>query len=103
MALDDQLFVAANIAANTLLPIHAQQYHEDTLVPHPGSTGSDPGSCILPNELNTFYARFDIVKEESAVKSTLPSVDEPLSISPADVRGNLFRVNVSNPARPDKR
>ncbi len=42
--------------------------------------------AMLPDELNTFYARFDLLNKESSVKSTLPSEDQPLSVSTADVK-----------------
>ncbi len=34
--------------------------------------------AILPDELNTFYAHFDLLKKESSVMSTLPPDDRPL-------------------------
>ncbi len=54
----------------------------------------------LPDELNTFYACFDLSKE-SAVKSTPPPEDRPLSVSTADVRRTLMRVNISKAPGPD--
>ncbi len=46
----------------------------------------------LPDELNTFFPCFDLLNKESAVKSTLPPKDQPLSVS---------TVNVSEAAEPD--
>ncbi len=52
----------------------------------------------LPGELNTFYAHSDLLDKESAVKSTPPPDDRPLSVSTADVRRILLRVNMSKAA-----
>ncbi len=64
---------------------------------------SAPIMCeaTLPDELNTFYARFDHLNKESAVKSTLPPEDLPLSVSTADVRRTLLTVNMSKATGPD--
>ncbi len=45
---------------------------------------------MLPDELNTFYVRFDLLNKESALKSTPPPDDRPLSVSTADVRRTLI-------------
>ncbi len=57
--------------------------------------------ATLPDELNTFYARFDLHDKESAVKSTPPPDDRPLSVSTADVRKTLLMVNIIKAAGPD--
>ncbi len=57
--------------------------------------------ATLPYEMNTFYARFDLLNKESAVKSTLPPEDWPLSVSTVDVRRILLRVNMSKAVGPD--
>ncbi len=57
--------------------------------------------ATLPDELNTFYARFDLLNKESAVKSTLPPDDWPLSVSTVDVRRTVMTVIMSKAARPD--
>ncbi len=64
---------------------------------------SAPIMCeaTLPGVLNTFYARFDLLKKESAVKSTPPPEDRPRPVSRADVRRTLLRVNMSKAVRPD--
>ncbi len=49
----------------------------------------------------TFYACLDLLNKKSAVKSTLPPADWPLSVSTADVRKTLMRVNMSKAAGPD--
>ncbi len=46
---------------------------------------------VVVYELNTFYARFDLLNKESAVKSTMPPEDRPLSVSTADMRRILLR------------
>ncbi len=45
-----------------------------------------------------FYACFDLLNKESAVKSTPPPEDQPLSESTVDVRRTLLRVNISKAA-----
>ncbi len=40
--------------------------------------------ATLSDELNTFYARLDLLNKESAIKSTLPPDDQTLSVSTAD-------------------
>ncbi len=61
----------------------------------------DMCEATLPDELNTFYAHFDLLNSESAVKSTPPPEDRPLSVSTADVRKVLLKVNMSKAAGPD--
>ncbi len=56
---------------------------------------------MLPGGLNTFYARFDLLNKKSAVKFTLPPDNRLLSVSTADVRRILLRVNMSKAAGPD--
>ncbi len=57
--------------------------------------------ATLPDELNTFYAHFDLLNKESAVFSTLPPEDQPRSVSTADVRRVLLGVNMCKAAGPD--
>ncbi len=56
---------------------------------------SAPIMCeaTLPDKLNTFYANFDLLNSESAVKSTPPPEDRPLSVSTAEV--NTMQGNVA--------
>ena len=58
-------------------------------------------AATLPDELNSFYAHFDILNKESAVTSTPPPEELPLSVSTADVRRILLRVNMNKAAGPD--
>ncbi len=51
--------------------------------------------ATFPDELNTFYVCFDLLK------STPPSKDWPLSVSTADVRRIVLIVNVNKAAGPD--
>ncbi len=55
----------------------------------------------LPDELSSFYARFDLLNKKSAVRSTLPPKDRPLSVSTLDVRRTLISFNMSKAAGPD--
>ena len=59
--------------------------------------------CVatLQDELNTCYARPDLLHKDTAVKSTPPPEDGPLSVTTADVRKILQRVNINNSAGPD--
>ncbi len=57
--------------------------------------------AMLPDELNTFYARLDLLNKESAAKSSPPLDDWPLSVSTVDVRKTLPRVRMSKAAGPD--
>ncbi len=52
----------------------------------------------LPDELSTFYARFDLLNKESAVKSAPPPDDQPLLVSTANVRRILLRVDMNKAA-----
>ena len=49
---------------------------------------SGPIMCeaMLPDDLNRIYAHFTLLNKDSVVKSTLQSVDRPLSVTTADVR-----------------
>ncbi len=58
------------------------------------------GEATLPDDLNTFYARFDILSNESAAKCPT-SEGRPLSVSTSDVRRTLLRVNMSKAAGPE--
>lgn len=52
----------------------------------------------LPYELGAFYACFDLLIKDSAVKSTLPPDSWPLS--PYRMRKILLRVNINKAADP---
>ena len=56
--------------------------------------------ATLLNELNIFYAHFDILKE-SANKSTLPVEDRPLSVMTEDGRKIMLTLNINEAAGPD--
>ena len=64
---------------------------------------SAPIRCesTLPNELSTFYACFNHLNKDTAVRSTPPPEDRPLSVATADVRKLLLRVNINKAAGPD--
>lgn len=49
---------------------------------------SGPIMCeaMWPDDLNRFYAHFTLLNKDSVVKSTLQSVDRPLSVTTTDVR-----------------
>eukprot|EP00064_Thunnus_orientalis_P001656 superscaffoldBa00000114_g1659 len=66
-------------------------------------SSSAPIMCeaTLPDELNSFYAHFDILNKESGVKSTPPPEDLTLTVSTVDVRRILLRVNMNKAAGPD--
>lgn len=53
------------------------------------------------DNLDSFNAHFHLLNNDSVVKSTPPAEDWPLSISTADVRRILLRVNKSKTARPN--
>lgn len=57
--------------------------------------------AMLPHELNNFHARFDLFNKESAFKYDLFPKGRPLSVSTADVRRSLLKVNVSKAAGSD--
>ena len=57
--------------------------------------------ATLPDELNTFYACFDVLNKESDVKSTLPPEDLSSSVSTADARRILQKVNMNKATGPD--
>ena len=40
--------------------------------------------ATLQDEMITFYARFDLLYKDSAVKSSLPPENRPLSVTTAD-------------------
>ena len=54
--------------------------------------------AILPDELNTFYAHFDLFNTDLTVKSTPPPEDRTLLVTAADVRRVLLRVNMNKAA-----
>lgn len=57
--------------------------------------------ATLVDKLNSFYARFDLLHNESAVKSTLPPEEWPLLVSTEDLRRILLSVNMRKAAEPD--
>lgn len=50
--------------------------------------------ATLHNELDTFCTCFDLTNRDAAVKSALPLVDQPLSVTTVLVRIILLRVNL---------
>lgn len=56
--------------------------------------------AMSSDDLNTFYASFDLLNKESAVKSTLTPEDLPLLASTVYVRGIMQKANVSKAAGP---
>ncbi|KAM7379021.1 hypothetical protein PAMP_017842 [Pampus punctatissimus] len=66
------------------------------------SNSSPPTSdASLPEELNSFYARFDRDNHEAAIKAVLPADHQPLILSPTDVCAALSRINARKAAGPD--
>ena len=60
-----------------------------------------PTEASLPDELNTCYARFEADNTETPRK-TLPALDDQvLSLSEADTRETLKRVNTHKATCPD--
>ena len=67
------------------------------------STKASPliSDASLPDELNTFYARFDRENTVTATKAALPANHQPLILSPTDVQAVLCRTNARKAAGPD--
>ncbi len=55
----------------------------------------------LPDALNHFYSRFEMQNDTPAHKLPTPPNDQPLCLSPADVRKTLSRINPRKVAGPD--
>lgn len=55
----------------------------------------------LPDELNSIYAHFDLLSDESTAKSAGPPEEQPLSVSIADVKRSLLGGDMSKAAGPD--
>lgn len=54
---------------------------------------------MLPDKCHTFYAHFNLLNMESAVKSNVYPEDWLLSLPTADIR-QMLRVNIRNAAAP---
>ena len=55
----------------------------------------------LLNNLNGFFARFEAQNNTPAQKTTPPTDDQVLRLSPASVRSTLLRINPCKAAGPD--
>ncbi len=61
-----------------------------------------PTSCVSRRcQMSLTPYMLPLISSTKAVKSTPPPEDQPLSVSTADVRRTLLRVNVSKAAGPD--
>ena len=58
----------------------------------PPSTGAPTSSATLPDQLNYFYARFDLGNGEVILKADLPPDEQPLTLSTSDVCSTLGRI-----------
>ena len=67
------------------------------------STKSSPLSSdtSFPDELNSFYARFDRENKETATRADLPVNHQPLILSTTDVQAVLCRTNARKAAGPN--
>ena len=67
------------------------------------STKSSPLSSdtSFPDELNSFYARFDRENKETATRADLPANHQPLILSTTDVQAVLCRTNARKAAGPN--
>ncbi|KAI3368089.1 hypothetical protein L3Q82_026236, partial [Scortum barcoo] len=60
-----------------------------------------PRDPSLPDALNNFYARFDDPNTSPSTRFTPPPGEEPLSVTAAEVRRTLQRINPRKAAGPD--
>ena len=60
-----------------------------------------PRDPSLPDALNSFYARFNEPKTSPSNRLTPPPGEEPLSVTAAEVRRTLLRINPRKAAGPD--
>ncbi|GAA6231470.1 uncharacterized protein LOC109141784 [Lates japonicus] len=60
-----------------------------------------PRDPSLPDALNNFYARFEDSNASPSTRLTTPPGEEPLSVTPAEVRRILQRINPHKAAGPD--
>ena len=67
----------------------------------PTNTSPQTGEASLPDELNSFYARFDRDNQEAAIKAVLTTDNQPLTLSSTDVCAALSRTNARKAAGPD--
>ena len=67
----------------------------------PTNTSPQTGEASLPDELNSFYARFDRDNQEAAIKAALTTDNQPLTLSSTDVCAALSRTNARKAAGPD--
>ena len=67
----------------------------------PTNTTPQNNDASFPDELNSFYARFDRDNQEAAIKAVLTSDHQPLTLSSTDVCAALSRINARKAAGPD--
>ena len=67
----------------------------------PTNTPPQNRDASFPDELNSFYARFDRDNREAAVKAVLTTNHQPLTLSSTDVCAALSRINARKAAGPD--
>lgn len=67
----------------------------------PTNTSPQTGEASLPDELNSFYARFDRDNQQAAIKAALTTDNQPLTLSSTDVCAALSRTNARKAAGPD--
>ena len=67
----------------------------------PTNTTPQNSDASFPDELNSFYARFDRDNQEAAIKAVLTSDHQPLTLSSTDMCAALSRINARKAAGPD--
>src|SRR4029434_4070046 len=67
----------------------------------PINTSPQTGEASFPDELNSFYARFDRDNQEAVIKAVLTTDNQPLTLSSTDVCAALGRINARKAAGPD--
>lgn len=67
----------------------------------PSNSIHSTSKSTLLDDLNVFYARFDLENTESPIKSKLPPDHLPLTLTTGDVCSALGRVNAHKAAGPD--
>ena len=67
----------------------------------PTNTTPQNSDASFPDELNSFYARFDRDNQEAATKAVLTSDHQPLTLSSIDVCAALSRIKARKAAGPD--
>jgi len=66
-----------------------------------GKDAECPLDPSLPDELNAFYARFDLSNSSKSTKLTIPPGETSISVSAEEVRTMLRRINPRKAAGPD--